>query len=191
MELKAAQTKSHLLSIFINKKIPQAQTTYVTISRLSETLIGIDIPTLMRCNIFPVQNINNLLLVSIFWKGYIIISFWDNASDRSWKKQNYSLYSTGRLWISFPHSAPQLSHRFTVTTWYLGWRSTTTTQHPCRCCVERIKWVGGGEKKAGFCFVHWLFGSEDAEFGLKCALFFCHPWKTSTPKCLFRKNHIK
>lgn len=86
MELKAAQTKSHLLSIFINKKIPQAKTTYVTISRLSETLIGIDIPTLMRCNIFPVQNINNLLLVSIFWKGYIIISFWDNASDRSWKK---------------------------------------------------------------------------------------------------------
>lgn len=85
MELKAAQTKSHLLSIFINKKIPQVQTTYVTISRLSETLIGIDIPTLMCCNIFPVQNINNLLLVSIFWKGDIIISFWDNASDRSWK----------------------------------------------------------------------------------------------------------
>lgn len=79
MELKAAQTKSHLLSIFINKKIPQAQTTYVTVSRLSEK------PTFMRCNIFPVQNINNLLLVSIFWNGDIIISLWDNASDRSWK----------------------------------------------------------------------------------------------------------
>lgn len=54
------QTKSHLLSIFINTKIPQAQTTYVTVSRLSEK------PTFMRCNIFPVQNINNLLLVLLF-----------------------------------------------------------------------------------------------------------------------------